>query len=515
MTSIAIAVVLTFAVSCMLTCAARVVAPRLGFVDIPDGQRKNHAAPTPLLGGAAIYFSVVMMLVAGHFFDSPLSHGSEHLTGLISSCSLFFFLGLLDDKRPLNARQKFVGQILASLPFALWGQTITSIGFFGFDVSLGYWGVAATVLWLVTCSNIINLVDGLDGLASCITLIILLTIGTMAWSHGNAEQAFFAFVVCAAICGFLVQNLPPARIFLGDSGSLMLGFLVGAFAMESTVKRATVFTLVSTIVIVSVPFFDTAMAILRRKLRGKRIGEADRGHIHHRLQDMGLSRRQTLVAIVSLSFAMAIVAFVAEILQNDYVAVLLCVSLLASLVVARVFGHYEAVMLGRHIKAVGALSLDLLRISGSCVMMVRLQDHEVTNECSAWDMVCERIARQGIQSLELSCCDSDDQVIGCLDWQCESSHPDEIPDWVLNFSGQVEGDITTYLILRGNISEGEALRAANDLFIFCGALCHNQAMIECAIEEFQARKELEPDIIPFPTKPDQNLLGQEPSARAA
>ncbi len=468
----------------------------------------------------------MIVFVLGLLFKVPWLDGADHLTGLIASCSLFFFLGLVDDQRPLKARQKFIGQIIASLPFALWGRSITSFGMFGFDVTLGYWSILVTVLWLVTCSNIINLVDGLDGLASSISVIVLITIGTLAWSRGNVEQACLTLVVGAAICGFLVHNLPPARIFLGDAGALMLGFLVGAFAIESSVKRATVFTLVGTIVMVSVPFFDTAMAILRRKLRGKGIGEADRGHIHHRLQDLGLSRQQTLAAMVSLSLAMAIVALVADIVRNDFVAVLLCLSLLGSLVVGRVFGHYEAVMLVRQIKAVGSLSLDLLRNSGSRVMMVRLQDHEVTNERNAWDMVCARIARQGIQSLELSCRDADNQLHGALNWRCETSNPDDVPDWVLHFSAQVasnpddvpdrvlhfsaqvDGDITTYLSVRGSSSHAEALRAANDLFIFCNSLCRNQAVINCAIEEYRVRNPLDPqdDILPFRRKPGLDSL---------
>jgi hypothetical protein len=118
-------------------------------------------------------------------------------------------------------------------------------------------------------------------------------------------------------------------------------------------------------------------------------------------------------------------------------------------------------------------------------------------------MVCARIARQGIQSLELSCRDADNQLHGALNWRCETSNPDEVPDWVLHFSAQADGDITTYLSVRGSSSHAEALRAANDLFIFCNSLCRNQAVINCAIEEHRVRNPLDPQdyILPFRGKP--------------
>lgn len=482
MVPIALLLSFAFASSCLLTSLARRVAPRLGFVDAPDGQRKLHQSPTPLLGGAAIYLSIIATFVVGLLLDVPWLAEANHLTGLIASCSLFFFLGLVDDQRPLWARHKLIGQVIASLPFALWGRSITTVGLFGIDVSLGQWSILFTVFWLVSCSNIINLVDGMDGLASSISSIVLMTIAALAWSHGNIEHACLAMVVVAAVGGFLVHNLPPARIFLGDSGALMLGFLVGAISLETTVKRATVFTLVGTLVMVSVPFFDTTMAMLRRKLRGKRISEADSGHIHHRLQERGLSRRQSLAVMMVLSLAMAIVVVVSDFLHNDFVAVLLCGSLLASLVVGRIFGHYEAVMLARHIKAIGSLSKDLIRISGSRVMMVRLQDHELTRESNAWEMVCSRIAERGIYSLEFTYRDGNDEVMGQLKWQAEPTQSKDALEWRLHISSPADNGFTADLKVIGTTNQARAMQAADDLVSFCSSVCRNEAVIACAVK---------------------------------
>ena len=145
-----------------------------------------------------------------------------------------------------------------------------------------------------------GLADGMDGLAGSISLIVTSAFGLLAWQAGQAEVATFACVVVGALLGFLIFNWPPAKIFMGDAGSMTLGFLVGALAMRFSPQQAVAFTLVAPTVLFSVPIFDTAMAILRRKLTGRGIGQADRSHLHHRLQDRGLSRLQTLLLIGSI-----------------------------------------------------------------------------------------------------------------------------------------------------------------------------------------------------------------------
>src|SRR5207253_178463 len=146
----------------------------------------------------------------------------------------------------------------------------------------------------------------------------------------------------------LLHNWPPARIFLGDSGSLPLGFLVGALAIEASVKKAAGLTLAVPFVLLSIPMFDTSMAILRRKLNGRKIGQGDRAHIHHLLRDRGLTPTQTLLAIGSMCLATATAAILATIYRNDLIAVALCCGLLALLIAGRVFGFDELVLLSRH-----------------------------------------------------------------------------------------------------------------------------------------------------------------------
>ena len=162
-------------------------------------------------------------------------------------------------------------------------------------------------------------------------------------------------MAAGSLCGFLLHNWPPASIYLGDSGSLMIGFVIGALAIESSIKKATGFALAIPLVLVSVPVFDTCMAIVRRKLNGRGIGEADRGHIHHCLQDRGLSRAQSLLVISALCVVMAAVTLVSAYFQNDRLALGLCLALLALLIVGRVFGYDETILFFRYIQAMSTL----------------------------------------------------------------------------------------------------------------------------------------------------------------
>ena len=358
MPTVAIAIIIaTFFLALALTAGARWLAPRAGLVDRPDGSRKCHANPTPLMGGAAIgaafllsslLLMAVMPSLASRHWGEPFS-----LFPLLASAGLFCLLGLYDDRWGLSPRLKFAGQIAACLPFVTGGGTIATVTVLGAQVTLGAWSVPFTIFWLVACSNVLNLMDGMDGLAGTISGIALLTLATLSILTGRYEIAAVTLAAAAGTAGFLVHNWPPARIFMGDSGSLMLGFLIGAFAIQAALKQAAGFMLIVPVVVISVPVFDTAMAILRRKLSGQGIGQADRGHIHHRLQERGLSRMQSLLLIAGLSAAMAGFGMLSFLANSEPLALLLCGSLLGALVIGRVFGHHETDMALRHLRAMG------------------------------------------------------------------------------------------------------------------------------------------------------------------
>jgi UDP-GlcNAc:undecaprenyl-phosphate GlcNAc-1-phosphate transferase len=393
---------LAFVASFALTALARRVARPLGFLDRPDGRRKLHSRPMPVLGGAAIFAALVCAVLA--FLLAGPRHGagleSAPLVPLLTSAALACLIGLWDDRRPLRARTKLLLQFAASVPFVVWGRSIESIHLLGYQVELGWAGYAFTAFWLVACANIINLIDGLDGLATTVGLIVAASIAGLAAMKGIAAVTVLALLFAGCLLGFLVHNWPPARIFLGDSGSLLIGFVVGALAIEASLKTATGFALAVPLVLLSVPVFDTAMAIARRILAGRGIGEGDRLHIHHRLQARGLSRGQALLAISGLCTAMAAVTLLSARFKSDVVGLGMCVCLLALLIYGRVFGYEETLMFLRRARATLVALAAYAR--SDVPRVVRVLSADDPDWDAAWIRVVRQLEALGARSLELT-----------------------------------------------------------------------------------------------------------------
>jgi UDP-GlcNAc:undecaprenyl-phosphate GlcNAc-1-phosphate transferase len=466
----------TFLLSYLLTAGARWLAPRIGLVDRPDGSRKLHARPMPLMGGVAICAALslgalILVAVAPWLLSTELSNIAAMLP-LFVSTGLFCLLGCCDDRWGLRPRHKLVGQIVASLPFAIWGRSIGAIEVLGVQWELGVWNVPLTVFWLVACSNVINLMDGMDGLAGTISCIALLTLAALSILIGRYEIAVIALLTTASTIGFLVHNWPPAKIFLGDAGSLMLGFLVGALAIEAALKQAASFTLVVPLVLISIPVFDTAMAILRRKLTGRGIGEADRGHIHHRLQDRGLSRVQSLLLISALCASMAAIAVVSFWVDNEALAVSLCGTLLAVLVMGRVFGHHETDLVLGHLRAIGCMLLETSRALPSRLLSVQLESMEAGQRQDYWRRVCARVERLGGKRLEFRFSDLQDrQIFFRLNWTADDPAEAGADHWQLSHSAIRDGEIRATLTARGVIPNPQAASRLSEASQLLYTLC--------------------------------------------
>lgn len=395
----------TWVLAVLLTSLARWLAPRVGMLDQPDQHRKQHRQATPLLGGVAIFVTLAVMTGVTYCVGLDISPGGSPslLAILLFSASLFCFLGLIDDFRPLKARHKLFGQIVASLPFAMLGPSISSLSLLGWQWEIGYLGIPFAIFWLVACANVINLTDGLDGLAGSISLIATISLGIIAWWSGSHALATLDFLLAASVGGFLVWNWPPAKIFMGDAGSLTLGFLIGALAVNGPAIAASTMTLALPLVLISIPIFDTAMAVLRRKLSGRGIGHADRGHLHHRLQQRGLSRGKALLAIVTMCIAMAVAAVSSVHFNNEWLAIGACAALLALLVITRVFGGYETDMLFLHVRAFSGLWADTCLAIRSRVLLAQLEGSEQPDWERCWEQVCHRVEAMGGLRLDYCC----------------------------------------------------------------------------------------------------------------
>lgn len=292
-----------FVVSLGLTPLMGRLAWAVGALDKPEG-RKVHKEPVPRWGGLAILAAFLASLAfAGGLKGKAIP--------VALSGALMALVGAVDDKVGLRAGAKLLAQLAAAFLLVALGVRVEFVrNPFGEGlIYLGLWGVLFTVLWCVAITNTINLIDGLDGLAAGISALVAGTMLALSALHGRAESALMSAAVLGACLGFLPHNFHPAKIFMGDSGSQFLGMTLASVAIVGALKSATVIALVAPAVALGVPILDTTLAVLRRALTGRPIMMPDRGHIHHRLLDMGLSHRGAVLLLYAISGVLCLLAF--------------------------------------------------------------------------------------------------------------------------------------------------------------------------------------------------------------
>ncbi len=308
-----------FVASLCLTAVVRTAAERCGIVDRPDGKRKLHGGPVPLWGGLAVYGATVLGLAALHLGGATAKF-SELSTVWMIAAGCVCFVGGVDDRFDLPPRLKLALQTVSVLPIILFGYYVDRIVAFGCPIELGWLGIPLTVLWLLGCINALNLLDGMDGLASLTGLSAAAMLGIIAASQGHAHVAAMAFVLAGALAGFLAYNLPPASIFLGDSGSMVIGLTVGLLGIQGTLKTSATLAITAPAVVMTLPMFDIVAAIVRRRLTGRRLDSPDRLHIHHRLLDRGWTPWQVLCLLGALCLTTGAAATAATIFRRDALA---------------------------------------------------------------------------------------------------------------------------------------------------------------------------------------------------
>lgn len=295
-----------FLVSVGLVPLVSLLAYKIGAVDQPNW-RKVHKVAIPRLGGLAIIISNIV-----GFFILKISIPN---LGLITLAFIVMIgIGVLDDLYQLPAKIKLMGQILAAFLAVHAGVRINYISLPFTDNRweyAGFIGSILTIIWIVSITNSINLVDGLDGLAAGISCISLFVIMIMAFDKNDTTVFLWALTLIAATLGFLVFNINPAKIFLGDTGSLFLGFSIAVLSVLGFFKSITIFSLLVPFIILGVPIFDTLSAIVRRSLNKQGLSEPDKSHLHHRLLAMGFSHRNTvwLIYLLSALFGIAAITF--------------------------------------------------------------------------------------------------------------------------------------------------------------------------------------------------------------
>lgn len=296
-------------------------AKKKGFLDVPKDNRRVHKKPIPVGGGIAMVISVSILMI----FFLPINKGL--IMTLIASL-IIAISGLYDDKKGLSPKLKFIFQILAAVILIIGGMKIEFVTN-PFDSNdalliLNMLSIPVTIFWVCGITNTINLIDGLDGLASGVSMICAISMFFITYNMGRYDVSLVCALVAGACLGFLPFNFNPAKIFMGDTGALYLGFMLSYISISGFLKQAAILMIFVPVLILGVPVFDTAFAMVRRKLSGKSMVEADKGHLHHRLLKMGLNQRQTVVILYSIS---AIFGLLANLISKFHSSIALVISI--------------------------------------------------------------------------------------------------------------------------------------------------------------------------------------------
>jgi len=338
----------SFVLSLILTPLVRNAALRLDIVDRPDGLRKIHKNPIPRVGGIAIFAATIgaytllllIRLSAGHIVRSGVPFAMRLLPAVI----LIFALGLVDDVFNLRAWHKLAVQFVAAMLAWASGIHLGAIGGHSFSVPLS---CALTLVWIVACSNAMNLIDGVDGLATGVALFATITTLVVALLHHNIDLAFATVPLAGALLGFLRFNFNPASVFLGDCGSLTLGFILGCYGIVWSEKSTTLISLTAPLLVLCIPLIDAAVAIVRRFLRQQPIFGADRAHIHHKLLSRGLTPRRVVLILYGFCGLAAAASLILSEASEKYHSFVIVVVLLAVLLGLRHLGYTEFSLAGK------------------------------------------------------------------------------------------------------------------------------------------------------------------------
>jgi UDP-GlcNAc:undecaprenyl-phosphate GlcNAc-1-phosphate transferase len=313
---------LAFIIAFSATPIARKIAFRFGVIDVPKDDRRMHSKPIALMGGLAIVTGFVFSLVFDLVTVSNIITTFKEFTGLIAGIAVIVFMGILDDKKKLRPRIKLAFQLAAAIVVVMISDTKISrlTNPFGNPAYLEFSPIISyplTILWIVGITNAINLIDGLDGLAagvSSISSLSLFFISMLRQDLVSPQIAAYTALITAALSGstlgFLPFNFNPAKIFMGETGAAFLGFTLGVISIQGVMKSYAAISIAIPLLVLGLPLIDTLFAIVRRIVTRKSVAQADRRHFHHRLMDMGLSQRQSVLIMYTVSGTLGLCAIV-------------------------------------------------------------------------------------------------------------------------------------------------------------------------------------------------------------
>ena len=330
-----VAFTIALAVAYFLTPQVKDFAIKVGALDAPD-DRKVHTRPIPRMGGLAIYAAFVLAILASMYV-------SREIMGLLVGGTVILIVGIIDDLKPLPARVKLLGQIVAAAVLVMFDIRIEWLtNPFGEMLYVEYLSIPLTILWVVGLTNTVNLIDGLDGLAAGVSTIASVTILLVALQQNFWTVAVLTAALAGSALGFLQHNFNPAKIFMGDTGSMFLGYMLAAISILGTVKSAATIALIVPIVALGLPILDTAFAIIRRYMSGRPIFKPDKGHLHHRLLEMGLTQKQAVLLMYVISGCLGLSAIALTEVNKSFGAFIIVALLGIAFIGARKIGVLKA-----------------------------------------------------------------------------------------------------------------------------------------------------------------------------
>ena len=333
---VVLALLTALVVSFLMTPVVKSFAYKVGAIDVPKDARRMHHKPIPRLGGLAIFAGFMVSILL--FVDIRLN---PQMQSILLGAVIIVVLGVVDDIMALPAKLKFVVQIAAALIPALNGVSIQALSNPNIFSGNAYWvldwlSIPITVLWIVGITNAVNLIDGLDGLANGVSAISAATVLVIALICSETQVAIVMAALVGACVGFLPYNLNPAKMFMGDTGATFLGFILATMSIQGLFKFYAVISFAVPFLILGLPIFDTAFAMIRRVAHGQSPMHADRGHIHHRLIDMGLNQKQAVATLYVISAILGLSAVVLTTSGEGRAMLLFLVLCIVAVVAARV-----------------------------------------------------------------------------------------------------------------------------------------------------------------------------------
>ncbi len=306
---IILALAVAFLISFSSTPTVIALANKIKAIDIPKDERRVHKKPIPLIGGLAIFYGFVISVLCFAVID-------RQVMGLLIGSVIIVTVGVIDDMRDLNAKVKLLFQLIAAGIAVYFGVEIEYVAnplaqWIGPQyINLGLWSIPITMVWIIGVTNAVNLIDGLDGLACGVSTIASVALLSLTLISQNLNAAIVAAALAGAGFGFLPYNFNPAKIFMGDTGSTFLGFVLACISIQGIMKMYALISIAVPVLILGLPIFDTLFAIMRRIAKKKPIMSPDRGHLHHRLLDMGFSQKQTVTILYTLTSILCLTAVV-------------------------------------------------------------------------------------------------------------------------------------------------------------------------------------------------------------